>query len=58
MLRSRPDEATANVVLKAYTAARDQKAFDAAVQVWRERHPNANPEEGAAAVASIICNSL
>jgi hypothetical protein len=54
---------TAHVVLNAYatakTASRDErKAFDAGVRAWRERNPNAAAEEGAAAVASIICNKL
>ena len=54
-----PDDGdTAHVVLQAYRSARDQKAFDAAVQAWREQHPDTTPEQGAKAVAVIICNSL
>jgi hypothetical protein len=54
---------TAHVVLQAYTAAmtvarNEQKAFDAAVQAWLERHPMAAPGDGATAVASIICHKL
>jgi hypothetical protein len=51
-----PDEATSQLVLNTYTAANGQKAFDAAVQAWLKRHPNATPEEAGAAVATIICN--
>jgi hypothetical protein len=54
---------TAHVVLSAYRTAKtfshdERKAFDAGVRAWRERNPNASPEEGPPAVASIICNKM
>jgi hypothetical protein len=54
---------TAHVVLNAYTTAKtfsrnEKKAFDAGIRAWRERNPNAPTEEGAAAVANIICHKL
>lgn len=67
MLRSRPislnmipDEAAdiAHVVLQAYTAANGKGAFEAAVQAWLELHPKASSQDGAAAVASIICHKM
>ena len=53
----------AQIVINAYTAAmaltrNEQKGFDAAVRAWRERNPNASPEEGPPAVATIICHRL
>jgi hypothetical protein len=53
----------AQLVINAYTTAvastRDERrAFDAAVRAWRERNPNASPEEGPPAVATIFCHHL
>jgi hypothetical protein len=53
----------AHVVINAYTAAmtfgrNERKAFEAAIRAWRERNPNASPEEGPPAVATIICHKL
>lgn len=53
----------AQIVINAYTTAmtltrNEPKAFDSAVRVWRERNPNASPEEGPPAVATIICHNL
>jgi hypothetical protein len=67
MPRSRPislnvitDEATniANVVLQAYPAANGKSAFEAAVQAWLELHPKATSNDGATAVANIICHHM
>ena len=54
---------TAVIVLHAYTAAmkvtgNSQKAFDAGVRAWRERNPDASPEQAPPAVASILCHKL
>ena len=51
------------MVITAYTTAmavtrNEQKAFDAAVRAWRERNPNASPEWGPPAVATIISQKL
>jgi CheY-like chemotaxis protein len=59
-----PDSKTAacvNDVLDTYTAAmksnrNEKKAFDEAVRVWRGYNPNASPEQGPPAVATIICH--
>lgn len=51
-------DTTAYVVLRAYSAANGKRGFEAAVQAWQEHHPNATPEEGATAVANIICNHM
>jgi hypothetical protein len=53
----------AQMVINAYTIAmsltrNEQKGFDAAVRAWRERYPNASPEQGPPAVATIICERL
>lgn len=53
----------AQMVITAYTTAmavtrNEQKAFDAAVRAWRERNPNASPEWGPPAVATIISQKL
>jgi hypothetical protein len=53
----------AQLVIDAYTAAvavthDERKAFDSAVRAWRERNPNASPEQGPPAVATIICHKL
>jgi hypothetical protein len=53
----------AQIVIHAYTvrmaAARNEReAFDTAVRAWLERNPNASPEEGSRAVATIICHKL
>lgn len=53
----------AQLVINAYTMAmsvthNEQKAFDSAVRAWRERNPNASPEQGPPAVATIICQKL
>lgn len=53
----------AQLVINAYTTAmavtrNEQKAFESAVRAWRERNPNASPEQGPPAVATIICNKL
>jgi hypothetical protein len=55
--------ACAQAVLDAYTDALKsnttrRRAFDAAVQVWREHNPMASPEMGPPAVASIICRKI
>ena len=48
-----------NAYITAMTLGRDErKAFDAAVRAWRERNPNASPEQGPPAVATIICHNL
>jgi hypothetical protein len=54
---------TAVVVLNAYTTAmtftrNERRAFDAALRAWRERNPNASPEQGPPAVATIICHKV
>jgi hypothetical protein len=54
---------TAVVVLNAYTTFitlhRDgRKAFEAAMRAWRERNPNACPEEAPPAVAHILYHNL
>lgn len=51
------------LVINAYTTARaftrdERRAFEAAVRAWRERNPNASPEEGPPAVATIIRHKL
>ena len=51
----------AQLVTDAYTTAmtltrNERRAFDAAVRAWRERNPNASPEQGPPAVATIICH--
>jgi hypothetical protein len=53
----------AHMVINAYSTAmavsrNEQKAFDSAVRAWRERNPDASPEDGPPAVATIICNRL
>ena len=53
----------AQLVINAYTMTmklthNEQKAFDSAVRAWRERNPNASPEQGPPAVATIICHHL
>jgi hypothetical protein len=53
----------AQMVINAYSTTmavtrNEQKAFDSAVRAWRERNPNASPEEGPPAVATIICHNL
>jgi hypothetical protein len=53
----------AQMVMNAYTTAmtvtrNKQKAFESAVRAWRERNPNASPEEGPPAVATIIRHKL
>jgi len=53
----------ARLVINAYTTAMavtrdDRKAFESAVRAWRERNPNAPPEEGRPAVATILCHKL
>jgi hypothetical protein len=53
----------AQLVINAYSTAmaltRDERrAFQSAVRAWRERNPNASPEQGPPAVATIICNQL
>jgi hypothetical protein len=50
-------------VITAYTMAmilsrNERMAFDSAVRAWRARNPNASSEDGATAVASIICHKL
>ena len=54
---------TALIVLNAYTTVmifsrNERRAFDAAVRAWQERNPNASPEAGPPAVASIICHKI
>lgn len=53
----------AHLVINAYSTAmavsrNEQKAFDSAVLAWRGRNPNASPEQGPPAVATIICHKL
>jgi hypothetical protein len=53
----------AQLVINAYTMAMsfthdEHKAFDAAMRAWRERNPNASPDQGPPAVAAIICHNL
>ena len=36
----------------------ERRAFDDAVRAWRQRYPNASPEEAPPAVASIICHKI
>jgi hypothetical protein len=53
----------AQMVINAYVTAmtvtrNEQKAFDSALRAWRERNPNASPEQGPPAVATIIRNKL
>lgn len=53
----------AQMVIDAYSTAmavtrNEQKAFNSAVRAWQERNPNASPEEGQTAVATIICHKL
>lgn len=54
---------TSVLVLNAYTTAMalghdERKAVDAAIRAWRERNPNAGPEEASPAVADILCDKL
>lgn len=54
---------TSVLMLNAYTTAmalqRDErKAVEAAIRAWRERNPNAGPEEASPAVAHILCDKL
>jgi hypothetical protein len=67
-LNVRPDEELeasnlTHLVINAYSIAmavsrNEKKAFDSAVRAWRERNPNASPEQGPPAVATIICQKL
>ena len=67
-LNAPPDEELeasnlARLVINAYTTAMaitrdDRKAFESAVRAWRERNPNAPPEQGRPAVAMILCHKL
>ena len=65
VLRDAGSDATdcARAVLDAYTSALrsrfdERRAFGEAVRVWRQHNPNASPEQGPPAVATIICNKL
>lgn len=54
---------TSVLVFNAYTTAmalqHDQrKAVEAAIRAWRERNPDAGPEEASPAVAHILCDKL
>jgi hypothetical protein len=46
------------IVLEAYTSARPQDAFEAAVRVYRERNPAATLNAARRAVAEIICRRV
>jgi hypothetical protein len=45
----------AEIVLQAYTLARPQDAFEAAVRVYCDRNPGATMNAARRAVAEIIC---
>lgn len=54
---------TSVLVFNAYTTAmalpRDErKAVEAAIRAWRERNPDAGPQEASPAVAHILCDKL
>lgn len=53
----------AQMVFNAYTmtmtlSRNEQMAFDSAVRAWRAHNPNASPDDGATAVATIIRHEL
>jgi hypothetical protein len=58
-----PDGNSAHGVAAAYRAAMaelgdDGKAFDAAVQTWRQLHPDASAQLARPAVADILSHAL